>query len=699
MYQVPRSMGLVFSDLRKDKIFKFGLFFKLALILVFIPEIQTNWFTPFVSSISQNLSLDPWTNYLDQGGDPSAFPYGPIMFLVLLPFMLIGGAIDTLIGLNYFSDLGFRLSLLGADIFLLFTLLQQFEKNWKGILIHYWLSPLVIFITYWHGQVDIIPLALLIYSASLLKRNSFKSGGIFLGLAVAAKHSMLLGLPFILIYLWFKRGPSNGVFNFLVYFLLCLFVLEGFFFLSQGFQQMVLDSKEIDKIYWLTISMGDNLKIYLIPLIYLLLMYFTWQLQKLNFDLLFATLGVAFGVVILLTPSSVGWFLWLTPMLALHLSRSSFGSQLIGFAFSLSFITYHFFFSSGSQIVFLEDFFINQNAFEVFTNSLQIKNLLNTFVIGLVALITLQMFSRGIRGSDYYHLGKKPIVLGIAGDSGTGKTTFSEALVKLFGENQAVELVGDDYHNWDRSSPMWKTLTHLNPRANNLFKMVSDLDKMLDGEFVKVRSYNHITGRFMSEIRQKGNQVILVSGLHALYPKQLVDIQDVSFFMEIEEDLRASLKINRDTKKRHKDKEQTLSDIERRKVDAKKYIEPQKENADINFKILPIKQENNTDLPLEKNLKLKVKIKNGAYYQELLRVLIGVCGLQVNIEEFDEKGDIELDIQGDVQPEDLQLASGMITPHLGEFIVEEGGFNPGMTGVMQLIAMIEIDQALRNRKR
>ena len=66
MYQVPRSMGLVFSDLRKDKIFKFGLFFKLALILVFIPEVQTNWFVPFVDSLSLNLSFDPWTNYLDQ---------------------------------------------------------------------------------------------------------------------------------------------------------------------------------------------------------------------------------------------------------------------------------------------------------------------------------------------------------------------------------------------------------------------------------------------------------------------------------------------------------------------------------------------------------------------------------------------------------------------------------------------------------
>ena len=699
MYQVPRSMGIVWSDLRKDKIFKFGLFFKLILILVFIPEIQTDWFVPFVNSFSQNLSFDPWTNFLDREGDPFAFPYGPVMFLVLLPFTLIGGTIDGLIGLNYFSGLGFRLSLLGADIFLLFTLLQQFEKNQKGILIHYWLSPLVIFITYWHGQTDIIPLGLFIYSASLLKRNDSRLSGIFLALAVAAKHSMLLGLPFILIYLWFKRGPLSRVYKFLLYFLLSLLLLEGLLFFSHGFQEMVLESREIDKIYWLTISMGNDLKIYLIPLIYLLLMYFTWQLQKINFDLLFATLGVAFGVVILLTPSSVGWFLWLTPMLALHLSRSGFGSQVIGSVFGLSFIVYHSFFSSGSQIMFLEGFFINQSFFEAFSNSLQVKSLLNTFVIGLVALITLQMFSRGIRGSDYYHLGKKPIVLGIAGDSGTGKTTFSEALTKLFGENQVVELVGDDYHNWDRSSPMWKTLTHLDPRANNLFKMVSDLHKMLDGEYVKVRTYNHKTGRFMSEIRQRGNQVILVSGLHALYPEQLVDIQDVSFFLEIEEDLRTKLKINRDIQKRQKDKEQTLSDIERRKIDAKKYIAPQQENADVKFTLLPIKRENNSGFPLEKNLKLRVKIKNGAYYQELLRVLIGVCGLQVNIEEFDEKGNIELDIQGDVQSEDIQLASGMIAPHLDEFIVEEGGFKQGMMGIMQLIAMIEIDQALRNRKR
>ena len=164
-------MGIMLNNLRREPLFQIGLGIKLFLIIILIPKIQQDWFVPFMINWFENPSTLPWTNFLLSGGDVLSFPYGPIMFLVLLPFTLIGGAIDSLIGLNYFSGLGFRLSLLGADIFLLFTLLQQFEKNWKGILIYYWLSPLVIFITYWHGQIDIIPLALLIFSASLLKKN------------------------------------------------------------------------------------------------------------------------------------------------------------------------------------------------------------------------------------------------------------------------------------------------------------------------------------------------------------------------------------------------------------------------------------------------------------------------------------------------------------------------------------------------
>ena len=59
-------------------------------------------------------------------------------------------------------------------------------------------------------------------------------------------------------------------------------------------------------------------------------------------------------------------------------------------------------------------------------------------------------------------MGLKPIVLGIAGDSGVGKTTFAGSISDLFGTISTVHLIGDDYHNWDRGSPMWNMHTLVN---------------------------------------------------------------------------------------------------------------------------------------------------------------------------------------------------------------------------------------------
>ena len=48
MYQVPRTLGLIWPDLLRDRIFFIGLILKLVLILVLIPEIQEEWFVSFV---------------------------------------------------------------------------------------------------------------------------------------------------------------------------------------------------------------------------------------------------------------------------------------------------------------------------------------------------------------------------------------------------------------------------------------------------------------------------------------------------------------------------------------------------------------------------------------------------------------------------------------------------------------------------
>ena len=306
---------------------------------------------------------------------------------------------------------------------------------------------------------------------------------------------------------------------------------------------------------------------------------------------------------------------------------------------------------------------------------------------------------QGIRENDYYRLGNKPLVLGIAGDSGVGKTTFSKGLATVFGERSLVEVSGDDYHNWERSSPMWKTLTHLDPKANRLFELVRDVRGLVDGEVVRARQYDHVTGRFLPQEIRKTKDVILVEGLHTLYPKQLLQEFDVSFFIEMDESLRLFFRIKRDTEERGHSKEVVVSEVEKRKADSEKYIKPQSARADVVFTLLPINIELfEQDHVIDSNIKLRVCLRNGIYYQKLVRILIGVCGLQVNIDSVDERGEVILELSGDVLSDDIYLAVNMLVPHMEELLDFSAEFSEGIYGIMQVITIMEIDESLKRRR-
>ena len=205
---------------------------------------------------------------------------------------------------------------------------------------------------------------------------------------------------------------------------------------------------------------------------------------------------------------------------------------------------------------------------------------MNTLIFSFGSLIGIQIYREGIQGNDYYHFGMRPLVIGVAGDSSTGKSTFSNSLIQLFGSSGTYHLEGDDYHNWDRQSPMWKSITHLNPRANRLFDLVHDLRMLLDGNSITARSYDHTTGYFSPLLRKKSKKLIVISGLHTLYLKTLVDEIDKSFYMTMDEPLRTQIKVHRDLK-RGRESEYTLSQIEERASDSEKYIKPQAERADV----------------------------------------------------------------------------------------------------------------------
>jgi uridine kinase len=699
LHQVSRSLGLVWLDLKADKWFRLGLAVKLTFVVLLIPVVQQQWFLPFMGYFYESPSWTPWTTFLDHGGTDLAFPYGPAMFISHFPMTFIGWLLDQLFSSQYFLGLGFRLTLLCADLFLLLFLLQLFDSFWKNLIIFYWLSPLVLFITYWHGQTDIIPVTLFFIALSYLKQRSQKPGGIFLALSVVAKHSMLVGVPFLFIYLWLNRGLKSGFRRTLFYFITTLILFGGPLYFSNGFKAMAIHNPEAGKVFWLSINMGNDIFVYIIPIAYLLLLYFAWRMRRMNFDLLLATLGVAFSILIILTLAPPGWLLWLVPIYALHQSRSSGGTISLVTIFSLLFIFYHLFYSQSTQFISSNTPIIDEINFleQLFGDKFQ--SLVFSVITGLTFVIGLQILRDGIQGNDYYHMGRKPIVLGIAGDSGVGKTVFSGAISDLLGALSSVHLIGDDYHNWDRNSPMWKSMTHLNPRANNISNMVNDLRSLLNGEAVRVRTYDHETGRFSPAQFKKSRNFICVSGLHALFTKDLVNEMDRRFYLNMDEALRIKLKVNRDFEKRGRNKEFTLSEIARRRDDAKSYVYPQVSRADVIFTLSP-SNPNLLDEDLEKiKLNLQVKLNRGIFYDDLRRSLIGICGLNININHIDNAGGVTVDIQGEVEGEDILLASKMLFPHLDELIDFETGFRDGMLGVMQLFAIVEINESLMQRRR
>ena len=146
-----------------------------------------------------------------------------------------------------------------------------------------------------------------IYALTFIKRTNFRVAAILFACSIAAKHSMVIGVPFVILYLWSHNGNHKEFQNFLKLFFGSLLLLEFPFFFSDAFRMMVLENREMDKIYWLFIDMGKENLIYLTPLVYMLLLYFFWRIRRVNFDLVVASMGVAFSIVILMTPSPPGW--------------------------------------------------------------------------------------------------------------------------------------------------------------------------------------------------------------------------------------------------------------------------------------------------------------------------------------------------------------------------------------------------------
>jgi uridine kinase len=317
--------------------------------------------------------------------------------------------------------------------------------------------------------------------------------------------------------------------------------------------------------------------------------------------------------------------------------------------------------------------------------------------IGLV--LAIRIWREAISRNDFFRLSRKPLVLGVAGDSGAGKDTFADAIAGLFGDHSVVKLSGDDYHLWDRQKPMWQVMTHLNPVANDLEGFCNDLLSLTDGKSVLSRHYDHETGRMTKPFRVKSNDVIIASGLHALYLPLLRECYNLKIYLNIDEGLRQHFKLKRDVLQRGYTVERVLGSFDKREPDSESFIRPQSNHADLILSLQPIHPRILEDLDDKHPLRLKlvVETKNGFNELSMHRVFVGVCGLRVDIVVGNDGADIKMTIEGEVSAEDVAMAAGKLCPRALEFLDNPPKWQDGMLGLMQVVTLAHISQALTKR--
>jgi phosphoribulokinase len=179
------------------------------------------------------------------------------------------------------------------------------------------------------------------------------------------------------------------------------------------------------------------------------------------------------------------------------------------------------------------------------------------------------------------------VLIGVAGDSGCGKSTFLRRLEDLFGKEFITVICLDDYHSLDRKQRKEQGVTALNPKANNFDLMYEQIKALKNGETINKPIYNHETGMIDPPEIVEPNHIVVIEGLHPLYDERVRSLLDFSVYLDISDEVKVAWKIQRDMAERGHTYDDVIAAINARRPDFEAYIDPQKGHADVVIRVLP----------------------------------------------------------------------------------------------------------------
>jgi phosphoribulokinase len=286
----------------------------------------------------------------------------------------------------------------------------------------------------------------------------------------------------------------------------------------------------------------------------------------------------------------------------------------------------------------------------------------------------------------------RPIILGVVGDSASGKTTLSRGLVRLLGEKNVTHVAADDYHRYDRRQRAEHAITPLHPDCNYIDIMERHFAELRQGNAILKPVYQHKDGTFGPPVYTKPAQFTLIEGLLGYHTPELRKSYDVRVFLAPPEELRRAWKVQRDCSRRGYTTDQVLEELDRREPDSELFIRPQQRWSDI---VVSFKPASRGD---QEHLDAEIVLRKGLVHPDLSEFS---CedGSGIRIEETDAEQ--TLYVPGDIDPahgseieeavwERMHFASHLRSERLGEFTVGTELHRSESLAVVQVIVLYHL---------
>lgn len=178
-----------------------------------------------------------------------------------------------------------------------------------------------------------------------------------------------------------------------------------------------------------------------------------------------------------------------------------------------------------------------------------------------------------------------PVILGVAGGTGSGKTTVARAILERVGRQRIAFLAQDSYY----ADIVWQSPEHRaahnfdHPAAIDTDRLVSDLSTLKQGKQVECPVYDFVNHRRSEEtVRIEPRSVILAEGILLFAEPRLRDLMDLKIYVDTDADVRLMRRIQRDMSERGR----SLEDILRQYMETVRpmhleFVEPSKRWADV----------------------------------------------------------------------------------------------------------------------